>query len=130
MTVAQRYRKKPVVIEAVQWDGTVEAATPIIDWVLNGGGTAVWHDNPPRAHSPACRCDGRGVIPGEGGLRAPAVACPETKPTGGGPDFIAITTDEGVVAAHAGDWVLRGIEGEFYPCRDSVFRATYDKEMI
>ena len=24
------------------------------------------------------------------------------------------------------DWLIRGVEGEFYPCRDSVFRATYD----
>lgn len=38
-----RFRKKPVVIDAIQYDGTVEKATEIIDWVLAGGGTAHFH---------------------------------------------------------------------------------------
>ena len=36
-----------------------------------------------------------------------------------------IRTTEGVMTARDGDWIIRGIEGEFYPCRDSVFQATY-----
>lgn len=28
--------------------------------------------------------------------------------------------------AHPGDWLIRGVEGEVYPCKDSIFRATYD----
>jgi hypothetical protein len=39
-----KYRKRPVVIEAMCWDGTAEGATPIIDWVLDGGGTARFVD--------------------------------------------------------------------------------------
>ncbi|TXN38991.1 hypothetical protein FV232_01015 [Methylobacterium sp. WL30] len=27
--------------------------------------------------------------------------------------------------ARPGDWIIRGVEGEIYPCRDSVFQATY-----
>lgn len=45
-----KYRKKPVVIEAVQWDGTVEKATKVIDWVLAGGGTARYDDDPGGPH--------------------------------------------------------------------------------
>ena len=30
----EKYRKKPVEIEAVQWDGTAAGATPVIDWIL------------------------------------------------------------------------------------------------
>lgn len=36
-----------------------------------------------------------------------------------------IQTTEGTMTARDGDWIIRGIEGEFYPCRDSVFQATY-----
>jgi hypothetical protein len=45
--VVTRYRKKPVVIEATQWDGLVEDATRVIDWVLGSGGTARYHDEDP-----------------------------------------------------------------------------------
>lgn len=40
---------------------------------------------------------------------------------------IRITTLEGVMEAHKGDWIIRGVEGEVYPCQDSIFRATYDE---
>lgn len=36
-----------------------------------------------------------------------------------------VRTDEGVMRAVPGDWIIRGVEGELYPCRDSVFQATY-----
>jgi hypothetical protein len=36
-----------------------------------------------------------------------------------------IATTEGTMTARDGDWIIRGVEGEFYPCRDSVFQATY-----
>jgi hypothetical protein len=29
--------------------------------------------------------------------------------------------------ADVGDWVIKGVEGEFYPCKPSIFAATYDK---
>jgi hypothetical protein len=28
--------------------------------------------------------------------------------------------------ASVGDWIIRGVAGEFYPCRDEIFRSTYD----
>jgi hypothetical protein len=31
------------------------------------------------------------------------------------------------VLCYTGDWIIRGIRGEFYPCRDDVFRETYEE---
>lgn len=42
---AQRFCKKPVVIEAMQWDGTDEGARPILAWIISNGGTAYLHQN-------------------------------------------------------------------------------------
>lgn len=37
------FRKKPVDIQATQWDGTAANAKEIIDWILSAGGTARFH---------------------------------------------------------------------------------------
>jgi hypothetical protein len=39
---------------------------------------------------------------------------------------MAFSTLEGVMIASAGDWIIRGVAGEFYPCKDSIFQATYE----
>lgn len=39
---------------------------------------------------------------------------------------ILLDTLEGPVHASVGDWIIRGIAGEFYPCRDVIFLATYE----
>jgi hypothetical protein len=39
---------------------------------------------------------------------------------------LKIETPEGVMTASVGDWIIKGIAGEFYPCKDEVFRATYE----
>ena len=39
---------------------------------------------------------------------------------------IAIETLEGVMNASLGDYVIRGIKGEFYPCKPDVFEQTYE----
>lgn len=41
-------------------------------------------------------------------------------------DHILITTLEGVMRADKGDWVIKGVKGEFYPCKPDIFAATYD----
>jgi hypothetical protein len=81
------YRKKPVVIEAVQWDGTVSAAKATIDWILAHGGTASYHDHP---------------------------------------SALSINTLEGTMTAMPGDWIIKGVQGEFYPCKPDIFAATYE----
>lgn len=39
---------------------------------------------------------------------------------------IEIETLEGNIYASPGDWVIKGIKGEFYPCKPDIFEATYD----
>jgi hypothetical protein len=40
-------------------------------------------------------------------------------------DTISIPTLEGRMAGHVGDWIIRGVKGEFYPCKPDIFAATY-----
>jgi hypothetical protein len=39
---------------------------------------------------------------------------------------LTIPTLEGELTAQVGDWIIRGIKGEFYPCKPDIFEATYD----
>jgi len=39
---------------------------------------------------------------------------------------IKIETLEGVMTAQMGDYVIKGIQGEFYPCKPDIFEATYE----
>ena len=44
-----------------------------------------------------------------------------------GPDaHILIHTLEGDMRADVGDWIIRGVKGEFYPCKPDIFEATYE----
>lgn len=89
-----RYRKRPVEIEARQWDGTPQAADPIIDWILTAGSTARYS------------CNGDTCTPDA--------------------HTIAIDTLEGTMHASPGDWIIRGVQDEFYPCKPDIFTATYE----
>lgn len=39
---------------------------------------------------------------------------------------MSVNTAEGTMYAAHDDWIIRGVEGEFYPCKPSVFAATYE----
>jgi hypothetical protein len=94
-----RYRKRPVEIEAVQWDGTAEGATRIIDWILSHGSTASYTcSNPDR--------------------------CAEND--GDTPHSISIHTLEGTMRSDLDDWIIRGVQNEFYPCKPDIFAKTYE----
>lgn len=93
---AQRFRKKPVEIEAMQWDGTAEGANPIIEWVLASGGSATYWG------------------PGERDLEAPNAA------------YLIVETLEGEMLGSPGDFIIRGVAGEFYPVKDTIFQETYE----
>lgn len=100
MTTPAKYRKKPVVIEAMRYDGTAAGATPVIDWVLSNGGTARY-----------------------------TCAQPDSGPCKPGkPHTVAIDTLEGSMHAGPGDYIIRGVQGEFYPCKPDIFAATYEAE--
>lgn len=94
-----KFRKTPVVIEARQWDGTAMGATGIIDWILSSGQTATY-----RCANPD-RCAEHG---------------------GDSPHAIIISTLEGDMAGGLSWWFIKGVQGEFYPCRDDIFAATYE----
>jgi hypothetical protein len=86
-----QYRKKPVVIEAVQWPGTkFESAPP--QWFI----------------------DAMHITPGQPGM----VMRWEYD--------ILIETLEGQMRAKPGDWIIRGVKGELYPCKPDIFAATYE----
>lgn len=86
--MVQKFRKKPVVIEALQWTG--ENIEEIKDFA---GGGAVIHK----------------IFEGTG---------PEY--------FLQIITLEGVMEASHGDFIIKGVNGEFYPCKPDIFEKTYE----
>lgn len=40
--------------------------------------------------------------------------------------FLEITTLEGIMTATEGDYIIKGVHGEFYPCKPDIFEATYE----
>jgi hypothetical protein len=73
-----KFRKKPVVIEAWQFNGDLSGAPSWVemDWFAG--------------------------------------------------ESLHITTLEGTMRADVGDWIIKGIKGELYPCKPDIFEATYD----
>lgn len=78
--MASKYRKKPVVIEALQFIGG--NFNEIEEFV---GGDAEFRDGQ-----------------------------------------LVIATLEGPLHASNGDWIIKGVKGEFYPCKPDIFEATYE----
>lgn len=76
----QRWRKKPVTIEALLWDGTNADAV--------------------KAFCPICRISEN--------------------------TNVLIPTLEGRIYASKGDYIIKGVAGEFYPCKPDIFKATYE----
>ena len=37
-----------------------------------------------------------------------------------------IHTPEGVMSVSNGDWIIKGVKGEFYPCKPDIFEMTYE----
>ena len=44
-----------------------------------------------------------------------------------GKDYLEIVTLEGVMRISPGDYVIKGIRGEFYPCKPDIFKKTYEE---
>lgn len=94
-----KFRKKPVVIEAWQVhpaDGQTRELPP--QWLLDP------------------------LIAGtRKGQQLVGDVCPRADGNG-----LDIYTLEGVMHAATGDWVIRGVKGELYPCKPDIFAATYE----
>lgn len=92
---AKKYRKKPVVIEAIQWNG--RNLSEVKEFV----GQAME------------RKIGRWI---------------ETKKMDGVmTEEIIIHTLEGDMRADLNDFIIKGVNGEFYPCKPNIFSATYEE---
>lgn len=40
---------------------------------------------------------------------------------------VLIYTLEGVMSGNVGDWLIEGVNGEFYPCKDDIFQKSYER---
>ena len=54
------------------------------------------------------------------------VTCNCAYDTEDGSPVLRIQTLEGVMTARFGDYIIKGVKGEFYPCEPSIFKLTYD----
>lgn len=84
------YRKKPVVIEAVEV------------LITNLSDAARW-------------CDGKRMEEAKASDHADVAR------------WIVIPTLEGNMKAQMGDYIIKGVQGEFYPCKPDIFKATYEE---
>ena len=78
----KKYRKKPVVIEALQFDGKN------YEECLNLSEDIFMFD---------------------------------------GDNYLNITTLEGTMKCSVGDYIIKGVNGEFYPCKPDIFKKTYEE---
>lgn len=46
---------------------------------------------------------------------------------GASDDLLMINTLEGHMSAQVGDWIIKGVKGELYPCKPDIFDATYEE---
>ena len=87
-----KFRKKPVVIEAIQWNG--KNFDEIMNFIKDFHGSKLNYENAEElAYS--------------------------TKE-------LTIRTLEGNMTASLNDWIIRGVNGEFYPCKPDIFDKTYE----
>ena len=54
---------------------------------------------------------------------------PVLEPTNDNPSgsYLQIDTLEEIMTAIVGDWIIKGIKGEFYPCKPDIFEQTYEE---
>ena len=81
-----KYRKKPVVIDALKWTGL--NFMELVEFI---GGEEARHKISLHSHG------------------------------------LYIKTLEGDMKANDGDWIIKGVKGEFYPCKPDIFEETYEK---
>ena len=51
---------------------------------------------------------------------------PDAEENWGRCDYWEIETEEGTMEARRGDYIIKGVQGEFYPCKPDIFSATYE----
>jgi len=107
-----KFRKLPVEIEAVKWCGANIGLT-------NGGEPMVSERLELPKWMPTCEV----FAEDDPGAATPSVQPGAIKRWG---DYLFIGTLEGIHRADPGDWIIRGVKGELYPCKPDIFAATYE----
>jgi hypothetical protein len=105
-TGAPVYESIPVNVEAIEYTGGEKSAEIIIGWVQKNGGNAVFYPTQGARH--IWDEERRAIV--------------DYDPT---PEAFVIATLEGDMKCSPGDFVIRGTEGEFYPCKPSVMARKY-----
>lgn len=106
MNQPMKFRKKPVVIEAMVLGGDMpEDWMNVYQWVENNTlgsfePMAIISGDKP------CPASGVSIDPRDGRMM--------------------IATLEGFHHANLGDYIIKGVQGEFYPCKPDIFEATYE----
>ena len=85
-----KYKKKPVIIEAEQWDNSHEVYKRIYKWNSEKSSVSAFHPD----------------------------------------EALRIVTLEGVMTASVDDYIIKGVNGELYPCKPDIFEKTYEKVEI
>ena len=109
-----KYRLRSFDIEAMQWDGTQQGATPIIDWVLSKDGTARWNEG--RTTDTSTRPNGETVSFQRQNPVRPHIAVDTRDPVG-------------TTKAFQNDWVIRMSQGEQFDwviCSPENFEETFE----
>lgn len=93
MDKVRKYRKKPVVIDAIKWTGKNLREVIAFTGLHPSAQKWTWKEY-------------AAIVDGEG---------------------LKIFTLEGPLMASIGDMILKGVKGEFYPCKPDIFEATYEE---
>lgn len=118
MTMAPRtFRKKPIEIQAMRAAADDATLRTLMSWMTENHypfliGNAA---EPEELHYPD-QAPGDHSRPDKGHYINPATG------------LLVVRTLEGDMTIALGDWVIRGVSGEFYPCKPDIFAATYDEE--
>ena len=102
--MSNKYRKKPVVIEAIQWDGSRKSTKEVLEFMGQTVDTRL------------------------------QISCDKFD------DYVSLVNKDGLTihtledgtdgrakhVASIGDYIIKGVKGEFYPCKPDIFEATYE----
>lgn len=114
MNVVRLWKKKPLEVQVVQWDGNLPTAQTLIIWVLNNGGTARYiHRGEPHFLR---RTDELEVGP-DGDIVPIPLA----------PSFIVLDTSRGAQRNDPEDFTVFNPKGYFYVCSPDIFVQDYER---
>lgn len=114
MNIVRLWKKKPVEVQVMQWDGSLPAATDLIVWILNNGGTARYvHRGEP--HFLRKTSEMEVDIYGETVVNSLA------------PAFVVIDSPKGAIRNDPEDYTILNAQGDFHSCCPDTFAQNYER---